>query len=168
MNPDNIDQFGVQYQDFYDTAQMTSKYDEFRFSFWDPIQESKGDNFDRSKAELAIGVEIHWLAGFHKMNAVITCLRNPRCTDKFKEYKKHLKQYLSKRVSKNSNSKCTEYVVSTDCMWALEESDIKDACAVIVDLLGLDGVKGMEISGELARMNLRIQLKPPQHNIGKI
>ncbi len=163
MNLD-LDQFGVQYQDFYDTARMTTQYDDLRFSLSAPISESKGDNnFDCSNAELVIGVEIHWLAGLHKMDAVITYLRNPRCTAKFKEYKKHLKQYASKRVSKSSNSKCAEYVVRTDCAWALEKSDIKDACAVIVDLLGIDA-EGMDVSGELARMSLIIRLKPPEHN----
>ncbi len=155
-----LDQFVVQYQDFCDTEQITTRYDDLRFSLA-PIQESKGDNnFDCCNAELVIGVEIHWLAGLHKMDAVITCLRNPRYTAKFKEYKKHLKQYVSKRVS---NSKCAEFIVRTDCAWALEKSDIKDACAVIVDLLGIDA-EGMEISGELARMSLIIRLKPPQHN----
>ena len=160
----DIDQFVVQYQDFCDTAQITTRYDDLRLSVSAPIQESEGDNnFDCCNAELVIGVEIHWLAGLDKMDAVITCLRNPRYTAKFKEYKKHLKQYASKRISKTPNSKCTEYVVRTDCTWALERSDIKDACAVIVDLLGIDA-EGMEMSGELARMSLIIQLKPP-HNI---
>ncbi len=163
MNLD-LDQFGVQYHDFCDTARMTTQYDDLRFSLSAPISESKGDNnLDCSNAELVIGVEIHWLAGLEKMDAVITYLRNPRCAAKFKEYKKHLKQYVSKRVSKTPNSKCAEYVVRTDCTWALERSDIKDACAVIVDLLGINA-KGMDVSGELARMSLIIRLKPPQHN----
>ncbi len=158
-----FDQFGIQYQDFCDTLQMTTQYDDLRFSLSKPIQESKGDNnFDRYSAELLIGVDIHWLAGLYKMDAYV---RNAPCTAKFKEYKKHLKQYLSKRVSKTPNTKCAEFVVRTDCTWALEESDIKDACAVIVDLLGLDDAQGMEISGKLARRSLIIHLKPPQHNI---
>ncbi len=156
----NIVNQEVQYQDFRDTKQITTQYDDLRFSISESIQESKGDhNLDCSSAELAMAVDIHWLAGLYKMDAY---LRNPA---KFKVYKKHLKQYLSKRVSKTLNSKCTEYVVRTDCRWALEESDIKDACAVIVDLLGLDDAKEMEISGELARRSLLIQLKPPQHNV---
>ncbi len=166
MSKEEGSESGIQYRDFCDTAQMTTQYDDLRFSLSAPIQESKGDNnLDCSNAELVIGVEIHWLAGLYKMDAVITYLRNPRCSGKFKEYKKHLKQYLSKRVSKTPNSKCAEYVVRTDCTWALEESDIKDACAVIVDLLGIDDVKRMEISGELVRRNLVIQLKSPKHNI---
>ncbi len=156
------DQYGVQYQDFCDTSQMTTQYDDLRFSLSAPIQESKGDNINPSSEELVIGVNIHWLAGLYNMGAVITKLRNPRCTAKFKEYKKCLKQYVSKRVSKSSNSKCAEYVVRTDCEWALEKSDIKDACAVIVDLLGINA-EGMEISGELARMSFIIRLKPLQH-----
>ncbi len=156
------DQFGLQYQDFRESSWIGTQYDDLRFFLSSTIEESKGDNFDQSSVELAIGVDIHWLAGLFKIDAY---LKNPRCTGKFKEYKKHLKQYLSKRVSKTPNTKCAEYVVRTDCRWALEESDIKDACAVIVDLLGLDGVKGMEISGELVKMNLIIQLKPPQHNV---
>ncbi len=146
--------FEQQYEDFCDTQDMISNYDDLRFSISTPVQESNGSTTSNHQLVLTIGIKIHWLAGLLKMDKVVLSMKNPHCTEKFEKYTENLKDYLQKRIRM---SKCNQYTLRTDCGWKLEETDIQDACNVIVNLLKWDTV-GMSVSGELTRSTLKICL----------
>ena len=171
-----LDEFSIQYRDFCDTKNMTSKYDNLRFYLAPRIQKSKNtmialfkcdNNYGPSCEELNnagnvsfscialfMGVKFHWLAGLKKLEQVVIFMHDCSCDENVKKYAESLTEYLQNRVTK---SKCNQYTLRTDCAWGLEETDIQDACNVIVKLLDLD-TGGMSVSGELTRSTFKIHL----------